>query len=75
MKLPGKLTERHIKAHVDMGNTYFFYKNIRYNAAKLWRQICEEKKASKKEEVKNAKSESRDKHRKFSDESKEDTGL
>jgi hypothetical protein len=64
MKLPGKLTEKHIKAHMDMDNSYFFYKNQKIDVKKIWEEIQKGKK-SKKEKI-SASTENRNRHQTIS---------
>lgn len=44
MKLPGRLTERHIKAAMDRGDKIMIYKGQVLNVEEIWIQILKEKK-------------------------------
>ena len=65
MKLPGKLTERHIKAAIDRKDKVMFYHGKLLRVEELWIQIQKEKK--------NVKSDSG--HTGFPDGTKKNKGL
>lgn len=70
MNLPGKLTEKHIAEHKRQGNKFFFYKGQLLNTEKLLQQIPKEKQVKEKDKE-DARSESRNKHKRIFDESEE----
>jgi hypothetical protein len=49
MKLPGRLTVKHIKAHKDMGNKFFIYKHQKIDVEKTWNEIEKDKKSGTKD--------------------------
>jgi hypothetical protein len=74
MILPGRLTEKHIKAHRDMGHKFFTYQHQVIDVDKTWKQIQQEK--PKKEKIKeDGKLESRNRHKSISSESTKNTEL
>ena len=49
MKLPGRLTEKHIKAAMDRNDTVMFYQKKLLNIEEIWIQILKEKKNAGKD--------------------------